>query len=360
MMSKILTIMATCILMFGCDEAHYPIGSLPDAGVNTRIGDTVYVQQYPVWSGFNHPSAILLGNEPFIYVADTYNDRIAMLDLTGRVLGYSKTIKRPIALAEDKTLNLIVCAQFDTLLPGKSTPTTFGAVYKIDMVAVSHSISDGTIRRVFYEPTDSVRRYTGVATLFDNRYYITRTGTKNEVTRVDKDIAVLLFSSTDQLVSPVSNLIPDGTGLLSIHNLTGIATLPTGRSVEFVVSQTGDNCLYKVQWIRLVSEGQTTNYLSKFYPSVDGDIDILRINRFQSPRGVTLDPSGNLFVVDGQTDSLYRFSTRGIERYSFGGTGFGEKQFREPSGVAYYDKTIYVADAGNNRIVRFKLSTDIR
>lgn len=360
MKSRVFILLVGSLLSLACQEVRFPIDSLPASVVNKNIGDTVYVHQSPVWAGFNHPSAILVGNEPFIYVADTYNDRIAMLDLTGRVLGYSKTIKRPIALAEDKRLNLIVCAQFDTSLSIDAPPTTFGAVYKMDLVSVKHDIAAGNFKKIFYEKTDSVRRYTGVATLFDNRYYITRTGPKNELTRIDKDIAVLLFSSTDQLISPVSNLTPEGTGLLSIHNLTGIATMPTGSSVEFVISQTGEGALFKVQWIRLITEGQTTNYASKFYPSVDGNIDLLRINRFSSPRGVTLDPSGNLFVVDSQTDSLYRFSTRGVERFSFGGTGSGERQFREPSGVAYFDKTIYVADAGNNRIVRFKLSTDLR
>ena len=47
---------------------------------------------------------------------------------------------------------------------------------------------------------------------------------------------------------------------------------------------------------------------------------------------------------------------------SFGGTGSGPTQFRNPHGVAYYeaDKILLVADTGNNRILRFKLSTDFQ
>ena len=51
----------------------------------------------------------------------------------------------------------------------------------------------------------------------------------------------------------------------------------------------------------------------------------------------------------------------GITKYqktSFGGTGLSSTQFRSPSGVAYFDKILYVADAGNSRILRFKLTTD--
>ena len=37
----------------------------------------------------------------------------------------------------------------------------------------------------------------------------------------------------------------------------------------------------------------------------------------------------------------------------------GPEIFSSPHAVAYFDKTIYVADTDNNRILRFILSTDI-
>jgi DNA-binding beta-propeller fold protein YncE len=77
-------------------------------------------------------------------------------------------------------------------------------------------------------------------------------------------------------------------------------------------------------------------------------------------------------VVDSETDSLYQFSLNGfegirppaaagIDRYvkaSFGGTGVGLMQFNDPVGVAYYNQIVYVADAGNGRIMRYKLTLD--
>lgn len=357
-----LFLLCVCLaLLMGCDEQKFPVESLATGGPNANIGDTLYVQQFPNWEGFQQPRDVTVGNEPFVYVADTDNDRIVMLDIAGNVIGFSKPIRRPVSLAQDKRLQLLVCAEFDTTLPGRTAPTTFGAVYRFDLPSANHFINVVNPKRVFFESGDSTRRYTGVSFLFNNQYYISRTGPKNEIQRVDRDNAVILFSKDDQPLTPMTaTFSPDGTGLLSIHTLTGVATLPGSRSVEFVFAQTGQNSLFKVQWIRLVAEGQTTNYVSKFYPSVDGDIDLLRINRFANPEGLTLDPSGNLYVVDAATDSLYRFSSRGIERYSFGGTGSGEKQFRQPSGVAVFDRTVYVADRGNNRVVRFKLSTDLR
>lgn len=43
---------------------------------------------------------------------------------------------------------------------------------------------------------------------------------------------------------------------------------------------------------------------------------------------------------------------------SFGKLGNGPKEFNTPSGVAYFDRIVYVADKGNNRIVRYKLTSD--
>ncbi|MDZ4698359.1 MAG: hypothetical protein SH809_01530 [Rhodothermales bacterium] len=40
------------------------------------------------------------------------------------------------------------------------------------------------------------------------------------------------------------------------------------------------------------------------------------------------------------------------------GNWIGALQFRNPNGVAYFDRVVYVADTGNNRISRFKLNTD--
>nr|MBP9181087.1 hypothetical protein [Bacteroidia bacterium] len=44
---------------------------------------------------------------------------------------------------------------------------------------------------------------------------------------------------------------------------------------------------------------------------------------------------------------------------SFGGNGSGPFQFKDPSGVCYFKRMVYVADKGNGRICRYKLSTDI-
>ena len=98
--------------------------------------------------------------------------------------------------------------------------------------------------------------------------------------------------------------------------------------------------------------------------------------KFEEPVGVEVSGDGSnfIFVVDRKKDSLYQFTATGLEgvqpppasgetKYvntSFGGTGVGASQFNNPMAVAYNDEIVYVADAGNGRILRFKLTLDIR
>jgi hypothetical protein len=353
------------LFLSACREDKYPLPTQSSESVLVNFSDTLYVRLNPDWTGFNRPGAIIVGNEPLLYVADTDNDRIVMLDIAGRIMGVSQRIKRPVAVTQDKRLQLIVCAEFDTVLSGSTITATFGAVYRLNLPAAGHVIGSAVPRRVFYEPSEPARRYTAAAAMYDNKYYIGRTGPKNDPVMIDRDNAILLFDRDDILISPVTaNFSPDGTGLLSIHSVTGLATMPTAKSVEFVFSQVRSaevEPLIKVQWIKLVSQGQTTNYDSKFYPSTSGDVDILTINKFAEPRGVVVDPSGNFYVVDAVKDSLYRFNSSGVERYSFGGRNdpYG-RTFNQPYGVAYFDKTLYIADRGNNRICRYMLSSDMQ
>jgi hypothetical protein len=353
-----------CAMVSGCTENKYPLPTQSaDEGISVvNYSDTLYVRQHPDWTGFNGPEGIIVGFEPIIYVADTYNDRIVMLDIAGRPMGYSQRIKRPVAIAQDHRLQLLVCAEFDTMISG--TTVTFGAIYRLYLPAVAHAIANAVPQRVFYEPGDATRRYTAVATLWDNSYYVGRTGPKNDAVLIDRDNAILLFDKNDVLISPVtSNFSSDGTGLLSIHSVTGVATVPTGKTVDFIFSQVRASDvepLFKVQWIKLVTQGQTTNYDSKFYPSTSGDVDLLTINKFVEPRGLVVDPLGNLLVVDAGANRVLRFNSRGIERFSFGGPDdpYG-RTFNQPYSIAYFDKTLFIVDRGNNRICRYKLSIDM-
>ena len=59
------TLIYSCMEKFDLNEIE-----LNDDNVNIG-GDTVFVMLNPVWDGYNKPQDVMVGREPFIYVADT-------------------------------------------------------------------------------------------------------------------------------------------------------------------------------------------------------------------------------------------------------------------------------------------------
>jgi hypothetical protein len=325
-------------------------------GLGNIAGDTVYVQLNPPWVGFNNPQDIYIGNEPFVYVADTDNNRIVMLNLAGTILG-TREIKKPIAIAQDYQLNLIVCAEFDTL------GQTFSAVYKIDLVATSHKIENAPITRLLPRPNvtsdfNTLIKYTGIAVFYDNSFYIARTGPNNS-SFFNPDNSILIFqkktlsdgTKKDTLVGRLPSLEPTGTGILSTNNISSLTTFKR-RNIDFIMTLTG-NTSFKTQWLYYNYSSETPGYESRLAPNSS---KLMLPNKFSRPEGVTVDNFGNIYVADADRDSIYKFNSYGDELQSFGGRNI----FKEPYSVAFFDKTLYVADKGNNRILRFILSTDLR
>ncbi|MCU7496406.1 MAG: hypothetical protein HF314_00325 [Ignavibacteria bacterium] len=325
-----------------------------DAG---KIGDTVYVKMKDDWTGFDHPMDIIVGTEDnTIYVADTYNDRIVMMNVAGQIESI-RSVKHPTALGIDHLQNLIVCAQMETIIQGKTE--TVSAVYKFDIRAAGGQIANAPMSRIL--PTnndlrfiDEVRRreYTGVCVFADNSFYISRKGSVNQGT-YDPDNSILIFQKTvskeDTLIGPVPNITADGTGLLSANNISSLTSFK-GQGMDILVTLIGQNS-FKTQWLQFVSTNTYTGYINKLEPS---NARMMAVNRFQQPEDAAVDESGNIFIADAAKDSIFKFSRYGEELESFGGSSV----FKHPYAVAVYNKVVYVADTDNNRILRFQLSTD--
>jgi len=341
---------------FGCGE-KYPLPPAPtDISILPGVSDTTYIQQYPNWElatgySFDHPTDILIGNEPFIYVTDSANNRIVMLDLAGNLFGYSQPIPGPVAISQDGRLNLIIV-------------NNTNKIYKINLFAAYHDITAAPVRLVYEDVDHPTRRFSSVAAwhgtesgsaYLEQWYYVTVNGPDK------RDNAIYYFApkndSLDKLIGPI-NMEPNGTGMFSTANPSGITITKNFNAstdfFDFIFVQTGIN-FYKVQWIT----SNVYGFAIKLDPSTSPTA-IFAQDKFNKPEDVTIDEQGNIFVIDAGLHRLFKFNTSGAERQSFGELGSGEKQFHRPMGVAYFDKTVYVADTGNNRILRFKLSTDIQ
>lgn len=343
-------------LLYSCAE-KFNITEPKNSGGNANIGgDTVYIALSPAWEGFNRPQDIYAGREPFIYVADTDNDRIVMLNLSGTVLG-TRTVKKPIAISQDFRLNLIVCASFDTLINGAAK--TYSAVYKYDLVSANHNIESAPAVRLLPRTIDlnfPNRQYTGVVTFYDNSFYVARTGPSNS-SIFDPDNSILIFrpvnNNHDSLIGRVANIDPLSSGLVSANQISSLSSFGK-RNIDFLATLTGNNN-FKAQWYNYQISAIDEKYVSRYTP--DDGVEFAKPNKFLRPEGSWVDNFGNIYIADAGKDSVYKFNQFGEELESFGGSKYNLK---EPYGVTVFDRVVYVTDTGNNRIVRFILSTDVQ
>jgi hypothetical protein len=345
-------------LITGCvDKFDISQFEIDDNGNANIGGDTLYIQLSPVWQGFNQPRDIIIGKESFIYVADTENDRIVMMNQAGEILG-SKSVKKPIALAQDFELDLIICAQFDTL------GQTFSAVYTLDLFSVNHRINEASLTRLLPRAGSAdfnfpQREYTAAAAFYDNSFFIARKGPGN-TSIFDPDNSILIFhpksfynkGEGDTLIGRVPNIDPLSSGLISANQITSLSSF-NKNNLDFVATLNGNNS-FKAQWFHYQVTAIDERYISQFTPS-DG-VGFIEPQRFNNPEGSWIDNTGNIYIADAGKDSIFKFNSFGDEMESFGGS----KVFNKPHAVAFFDRTLYVADTGNNRILRFTLSTDLR
>ena len=371
------------ILLAGCSEKSNVINpsTLPKATQGQVIGDTSYIQLQPVWTGFNSPKGINIGFDYILYVTEPDSGRIQMVELSGARVGHSRYVRNPVALTEDRRFNLIIACEYDTTVGGQTI--TLAAIAKIRLFNHQHDISAAPVEIVHHESVQrqivrdgdgnlvSGREYTGVAVLPDNSYYVTRHG-NNNTSPVDPDNMVLHFSQYDRQYSSdyidlVPRMLPTGTGFAAIDQLSGITTFRTKQfATDFIVTQVDPTNAFKVKWVsynpgsELAAPGWSSQLSLDPAKYVTGKLpDILSVNFF-SPGAVMIDDRSNIYVVDGQLDSLMKFDLTGKLIHESFGPAKTAGALSNPSGVTYFNKIVYISDTGHNRILRYELSTDFR
>lgn len=352
-----------------------------------------YVPIQPVWDNLVYPIDVIAGWDELIYVADSGTQEIVSFDQAGNELG-RYFIQGLSAISQDRRLDILAAGTRDTVIGG--TPYTLPAIYRLDLNKTGdYGLENATLKRLITHPfyfksgtptgSDSVVRFTGIAPLGDNRYYVSRTGPSNFVNQFGgPNDAVILFTAEDVYQTPVE--VSTNLGLFRNYfvnplAITSLAVPPQSPAVtnraDFMFCSGGEGNLLKVQLIRF--EESTFGASFEVVNLTAGDTSradgfLYEPGRFTRPSAVTTTGDGTnyFFVLDAEKDSLYQFNGLGYEGVnpppgsntnkvilaSFGGTGEGLTQFREPRGVAYLNRIVYVADAGNSRVLRFQLTTD--
>ena len=372
-MKQMIYFLAVCtFLIGGCAHDEFPMPDIPPADEQfPNYRNPVYLQINPALDAahgysFNRPRDIYYGVDNFIYIADTDNNRIVMMDIGGAVQGVSQPIPHPEAITQNDSLALLIV-------------NNTNSVFKIDMYASNHQISQAPIVEVFRQESQPNRRFTGITVHNGFEYYVSVTDDiRNESYIYD-------FRPDNWLRGPLPFEI-NGSGLFSAMQPTAIISQReqyldiSSRSEDtqaFLFTQTGFipelqlQNFYKVQFI-------TTTIIEGDFVLVPNvtliGTDIYDFEKFYNPEDIALDRSGFIFVVEegapaGSPDAadhlpgFYRFSPTGKQMQALLAFGNEAEQFNSPSGIAVSpiaetDQIVFIADTGNDRILRFRLSTD--
>jgi len=387
-----LAILSACNGYFG-DKTDLDFIDQPD--FTNR--DVAYVPIQPAWDQFVYPSDVTIGFDELIYVVDEATEQIVGMDESGREQGRFR-VPGVTSVTQDRRFDLLACGTIDTLSPS-GDPITLACIYRIRLTGEGRSYGIRNARVVnkiihpFYgrsniNTADLSVRFKKVAVMAsdvpsqNNRYYVTRQGAGGSSVLGPND-AVLIFSNTDQFETPISVSTSSGIFNDYFRRPSGIATFAQPPQIQasqerhFFYSSVDPANELKVQYIEYIETDFGAEFRPVIFPVGDtskADGFLYEPGKFARPVSLTVagDNTRFLFVVDANKDSLFQFTRDGFEgvlpppatgitkmqKVSFGGTGNGLMQFNQPSGVAYYRRIVYVADAGNGRVLRYRLTLD--
>lgn len=355
-----------------------------------------YVLIQPIWQGFSNPVDIYAGYDEMIYVVDDLG--VHVLDQKGEK---HRLISIPGAheVVQDRRLHTYVIGTLD--IEVNEEVKTVSAIYRLGNTAgggeiiyhdtIIHPYDDVSRRNTSFRLEDEQVKFTGVAPTFDNKIYVSRTGVRNDETSTARpDNVVLVFDKDGENITYARGLSPNTSNLKSVLGVSGIANeagppqevfgIPETNNFAYCQKGNGDGApefgvLYIT--VNFNPESGTTYDPSPQFTDFDygkAKRFLYEPFRFKSPEDLCFAPDRrHLFVVDSELDSLYQFTISGEEGVtppansgerqniivSFGGQGSGPYQFNDPSGVCYLRKVVYVADKGNNRVLRYQLNTDL-
>ncbi len=353
------TVVVVLVLLACSDKFKFP-NDLPEPTSGGSF-DTSYVLVTPNWTSANglnfaNPNDIVVGYDRFLYVCDTDNDRIVKLTETGEfVEQYS--IVHPVAVTQDLAFDLIaVCGNYMVISPDRTDTTFYGnAIYRRD-----HS-ENGEFEVVWRaeSPYDSVQVQGGFRPIEAEFWSVESplTTTKDYYVADFVRDEIRQFSGIDQ---PIGTLIEKGRGV-------GVTEYPV------------DLCYYEIAGFKYLVYGQGYGNLGVQPLTLPAGVPLFNLEteadtlpplvRFNHRgfKDVAVDERSNFYVILQKLDPLlnanlyfHKFNRRGEHLLSFGTNGSGERQFNLPGGIDYLDGIIYIADTGNNRIVRYTLSTAVR
>lgn len=394
---KIAMMLLALPLLVGCEKYFGDKTNIDFIEVPTfQARQIAYVPIQPFITNLEKPVHITIGFDELIYVVDEDTEEIIAYDEALNELS-RLYIPGVTSVQQDRKFNLLAIGKKDTLINGVNY--SLSAIYRINQLGnsgygLAHAEIVNTIVHPFYfknsfSTSDAQVTFNQIGVLgnnqnpsLNNRYYVSRSGPSPNNAGQGPDDAIVFFDNNDNYISPVP--VSTSGGLFSDYfrkpfGLTTLCQPPqltASNSPDFLFTSIDPASPIKVQYIEFVEGEFGAEFKPVIYPINDPLADgwLNTPQKFTQPMGITIagDETRFIFVTDAASDSVYQFTSNGLEgvppppasgetRYtkaSFGGTGPGPLQFNQPRGIAYYKQILYVCDAGNHRISRFKLTLD--
>jgi DNA-binding beta-propeller fold protein YncE len=264
-------------------------------------------------SSLNKPMDVAKIGE-FIYISDTNNKRVQVFDSSGSpVFKFGKDgdgkgqFKFPYGIAGDKA----------------------GNVYVADLYNGNISIFDakGKFIKYFNNKDKLIKSPAGIR-IYNEKLYV---------------------ADVQQNKAYVFSL--NGEKLLEIS--TGIDKNDTFKAPNAIAIDKKNNTIF-------ISDSgnqrvQVFDKTGKYLRTVNGSKDGKGSSVFVNPRGIAVDSSGILYVVNNLSHMIYGFDAQGTQKFTFGSMGDQNEQFYLPNGL-YVDENdqVYITDTLNNRVALYK------
>jgi len=404
-----LAIISSCSL-FG-DKKNSTVDDVFKQGKvdpNLIFNSVSYVPVYPFFNNIQKPIDVFIGYDELVYVIaendeNTIDDNeLLVYDQRGQ-LSYRMNIKGATDVTQDRRLHTYVLGRAQR--PGG--PEIVAAVFHIADLGLGkpvfvdtliHFLCDESRTNSLFRGDDDVAvQFTGIASLFDNTVYVTRTGPRNDPSLIARpDNGILVFDKNGVNIGYAAGLNPNESSLRSSVGISSIATFAappqklmgfsTSKSFYITLADQNKNLEFRAISINAFDDPDVGTVYSENssllnFDKTKADRFLYESFRFKKPEDCFVSPDINAytFVVDSETDSVYVFNSLGFEGVnpppnstfkkqvivSFGGAGkdglsSGPFNLKDPSGVCYYNRTLFIADKSNNRICRYRLNTDLQ
>ena len=285
---------------------------------------------------FHFPQGIAFDGSGNFYVTDSYNNRVQKFDLQGNFITYigasapnfgsaNGSFYYPQGVAVDGSGNFYVADNSNNRVQKFDSQGNF--ITYIGASAPSSSAANGS----FHYPK---------AVAFDGsgNFYVADLGNN----RVQK------FDSQGNFITYIGASAPSSSSANGSFNSPYDVAVDGSGNVY--VADLFNNRVQKFD-----SQGNFITYIGASAPSYSS-----ANGSFNSPYGVAVDGSGNVYVSDTQNNRVQKFDSQGNFITYIGASApsssSANDSFSSPFGVAFDGSgNIYVADYGNNRVVVYDI-----